>query len=846
MNVWHVITVLAAIAIILPNLSYPVMGHLGDGRSGLCDMVIIAPKKFSKALKPLVRHKNSIGIRTRIVPVEMIYKSFEGRDQQEKIKMFIKFALENWHIKFVLLVGGAKEIPVRYVWNEDYGRFIFPDKFYSDLYYADIFDREGNFVSWDSNNNSKFGEWWCKGKDILDLYPDVYIGRLPCRNIFEVKVVVNKIIRYESEALSKKPWFNRVLVTGGDWYDETPRFYDVDYAAERVAKMMKAKGFDVIRLYASLGNLSTKNIYKVINSGVGFAFFAPGDGLRTKWYTSINESCSEIEFSVRHIVMCLHNHEKLPIVVVGGCLINDIDPYGGYPTPLQRGECWGWSFVSKVNGGAIAVIGSTGSCFYRTVKDFFVLLEEMFFKIYCTEKVTYLGELWGKTISRYLDLCPVRWDLDRVQPDGMNCKNIEMFSLIGDPSLVIGGKVPADGKEKLCKPPCMFEWNNDRKDLEDMREDYHLMSDFELHSPIVIDGDKDLTPENGVRKGNGTEDDPYIIECWAINASNSTGISIRNTSAYILVNKCFIFNGRRSSGPPGFLNDGLELKNVKNCHIQNCLFVENGIGVRVVSSKNISLKNLTVRSNDIGISIIKSSGVKVYGCTVEGCMDDGLRVIDSSNLVVSSNYIDDCYFSNIRVAYSTAVRIEDCLLIDRKNLSRSVGIILYASNNSKIENCTLKGFSFYGIVLSEGFDSASKRNEISNCKIYECGFSGIAIYGVGIDPVHKNCISHSKIFNNDVRGITILNSKENLIKGCVIYNNSVGICSNYILPYLPMMFKKNHIHNCNIYQNDVALFCIFSNLDARYNWWGTERSSIVCIFSLVRRYPSSSSGPYPI
>ncbi|HEC82069.1 MAG TPA: hypothetical protein ENI42_06580, partial [Thermoplasmatales archaeon] len=471
-------------------------------------MVIIAPKKYSKPLKPLIQHKNAHGIKTKFYSLQSISTLFNGRDLQEKIKHFIKFALENWQTKYVLLVGDVNEIPVRYLWNEDYGRFVFPDRYYSDLYYADIFDKHGNYVSWDSNNNNKFGEWWHNGRDQLDLHPDVYLGRLPCRNIFEVKNIVKKIINYETNT-HKQPWFKKILVTGGDWIGETPGLNDADFLAEEVAKMMENKGFKAVRLYASLHNLTTKNIHTAINSGVGFIFFAPGDGLRTKWSTFINES-NPVEFSVPNIKL-LNNHEKLPIVVVGGCMANDIDPRGGYPTPLQQGECWGWTFVKKRNGGAIATVGSTGGCFYRNTSDFFALLEKTFFETYCKENITHLGELWGKTISNYLNISPVRWNNGETEPDGMNCKDIQMFSLIGDPSLRIGGYLHHDNPQKTkqinytsttkkTKQP----YNVNEKKCE---KEKHVETEItktiknhpplNTHPPIYIEGNKDFTTENG-------------------------------------------------------------------------------------------------------------------------------------------------------------------------------------------------------------------------------------------------------------------------------------------------------------------------------------------------------------
>ncbi|HHH78344.1 MAG TPA: hypothetical protein ENL18_03925, partial [Thermoplasmatales archaeon] len=71
------------------------------------DLVIIAPSEFSDALQPLVTHKENHGVKTVLVTLDDIYNgnyfAVQGRDDAEKVKYFIKDALENWGIKYVML-----------------------------------------------------------------------------------------------------------------------------------------------------------------------------------------------------------------------------------------------------------------------------------------------------------------------------------------------------------------------------------------------------------------------------------------------------------------------------------------------------------------------------------------------------------------------------------------------------------------------------------------------------------------------------------------------------------------------------------------------------------------------
>jgi len=170
------------------------------------DLVIIAPEQFSSELQPLVDHKNSYNVKTFLKSTEEIYADYTGVDKPEQIKYFIKDAFDNFGTRYVLLVGGLNSliyaerkddcnqgskdwlVPVRYTNNKEMGSTNDPG-FISDLYYADIYDGEGNFSSWDSNGDGIFANWkFGNPKDTLDLCPDVYVGRLPCRNIKDYKL----------------------------------------------------------------------------------------------------------------------------------------------------------------------------------------------------------------------------------------------------------------------------------------------------------------------------------------------------------------------------------------------------------------------------------------------------------------------------------------------------------------------------------------------------------------------------------------------------------------------------------------------------------------------------------
>ncbi len=212
--------------------------------NGEYDLVIIAPNAFANELQRLVDHKNNHGIKTFLKTTEEIYKEYGGADKPERIKYFIKDAIETWGVKYILLVGGLKNtiwakprddanqgsrdwyIPVRYSNIYDNPKYpldestIHDPGVISDLYYADIYKTGGGFEDWDPNGDGIYFAWNKPGVENdtgIDLYPDIYLGRLACRSVKEVKTVVDKIINYESKPCDPS-WFKKMIVFSGDGF----------------------------------------------------------------------------------------------------------------------------------------------------------------------------------------------------------------------------------------------------------------------------------------------------------------------------------------------------------------------------------------------------------------------------------------------------------------------------------------------------------------------------------------------------------------------------------------------------------------------------------------------------
>ncbi|KYK21852.1 hypothetical protein AYK24_08665 [Thermoplasmatales archaeon SG8-52-4] len=421
-------------------------------------LLIITPQKFERYLKPLKVHKEKYGITTYIATLDEIYEKmyWNGRDKAEKIKYYIKESIENWGTQYVLLIGGKVRqfnrwhLPVRYInVGNSWERHIL-----SDLYFADIYDSKGDFSSWDSDEDGIYGEWFYgeqpEDKNI-DLIPDVAVGRLPCRNRFEVILMVKKIISYEKTAYNK-PWFYDMVAIAGDTY---PEYQNPDWAGnegEIYADMAieNMTGFNPIKLYTSNETLkSWKDMKSAINNGCGFLYFV-GHGSATSWSTHFPNSKNWTEgFTVSHFPH-LKNINKLPICVVSGChnCQFDVSIFNLFnETRKNHGEagyeCWGWRMTRKIGGGSIATIGCSALGFTKEDKVSFKgginELEVEFFKAYGQDNIDIIGDTWKEAINWYVSSYPIDWGIELTNDSWVDIQVPSTWTLLGDPSLKIGG-----------------------------------------------------------------------------------------------------------------------------------------------------------------------------------------------------------------------------------------------------------------------------------------------------------------------------------------------------------------------------------------------------------------------
>ena len=429
------------------------------------DMVIIAPEVFSEDLAPLIAHKNSHGVQTFLKTMEEIDSTFDGRDAAERVKYFIKDAIEQYNITYILLVGGRLGqrfrwyVPVRYASVND---GVLHKMYLSDLYFADIYKEDGSFEDWDSNKNDVFAEWGLDASspgDVLDLVPDVAVGRLPCRSTNEVNAIVQKIIAYETES-SGENWLENILLVGGDTNPGVGDPFPYEGEVDCDWALSYLDDFTATKLYTSHGSLSgVDDFLSAFNAGNGFVYYA-GHGWEDKMGTFPPNGTEVVYFMDNEHVASLSNSGMYPVMVVGCCVTTSFDVgtlnflrifhnYKKFNSFFSFRyecvpECISWNMVKQPTSGCIAWLGSSSTTWgevgdknHDDIPDAVQTgctpgVCQEFFRLYGEEDGRILGELFRGAVTQVVE------EFSAAE-DQIQCKCVTEYMLIGDPSLVIGG-----------------------------------------------------------------------------------------------------------------------------------------------------------------------------------------------------------------------------------------------------------------------------------------------------------------------------------------------------------------------------------------------------------------------
>ncbi len=183
------------------------------------DLLIITTDGQYGSYQKYADFRKKFGFLTTVRTMSWIIAHYNGMDEAECIRLFIRDAVEQWGVSYVLLGGDVPGVPTRIVWMQPLvGPW--PTHIATDLYFSDL---DG---SWNFDGDDRFGEV----EDSLDLYPDVLVGRLPTRvdsDLISYKTRVNEYLMPQETF-----GYDRALFVSADWWSQG----DARAAASRLAQ----------------------------------------------------------------------------------------------------------------------------------------------------------------------------------------------------------------------------------------------------------------------------------------------------------------------------------------------------------------------------------------------------------------------------------------------------------------------------------------------------------------------------------------------------------------------------------------------------------------------------------
>ena len=422
-------------------------------------LVIIAPRRFEAELKPFVEYRRR-SLPVELAALETVLAKSSGVDDPEKLKRFLYSAWQKRKIRYVLLVGDATVLPVRYMVLDRVTPAAFDTAFYpSDLYYGDVARDDGSFEDWNGRKDGFHAQYFGevhgeKNKqdpinfDRVHYVPALAVGRWPVNSPGEVTALVNKTIGFEKRFLAdgRRPRLGLVNHEG---------FVDARDQMDRMAALMPRYWTVERRYYSDARRRSPRpateqEVVDLLNSGVDLVVHV-GHGSDTTW-----QGC----LSTRDLGK-IKNADHLPVMISAGCStarFATLPPYEPYvdvqgiqhkgtdagevfrsppppPAPYQTGRLseigLGRQLVRAGPDGAVAYYGcNTGG------QPCGITLLEGFVRTWGQSPQPRLGDCWVGAVRYYFDkekLATLKPNADWYPPSiffqGMK------YMLFGDPSL---------------------------------------------------------------------------------------------------------------------------------------------------------------------------------------------------------------------------------------------------------------------------------------------------------------------------------------------------------------------------------------------------------------------------
>ena len=247
------------------------------------------------------------------------------------------------------------------------------------------------------------------------------------------------------------------------------------------------------------------------------------------------------------------------------------------------------------------------------------------------------------------------------------------------------------------------------------------------HDPILIEGNSNFTSQAAGEgwPGDGSEEDPYIIQDYEIIGGNGHCIEIRNSTVNFIIKDSNISDGMV----------GIYLFNTSGGEIKDCTIQNNQLGILIERSQKITIKENIIASNFDGIHIFNSNQNRIENNNASQNFGEGITLFNSSRNYIEHNTLLDNQ-------YALGLVISDENNIYNNTASDNVGgIQIQNSHKNKVYRniITNNNIGFY--LFNNCTENAIIYNEIS----YNFG------NGIILSRTKNNSYSHNNIIKNPIQ-----------------------------------------------------------------------------------------------
>ena len=403
------------------------------------DILLITSEELESAWQPFAGWKTKTGRPAKIVTVEDIDESFEGKDLQEKIRTCCLAHIDHQQTRWVVLGGDSRgtnkgHVPDRDTHHVDFYKY---KNIPTDIYYLS----KGN---WDANGDGIYGRFSEDMEEVNYTHEKASIGRIPVRTPEDVAAYTEKVIDYESKYPTDE-FAKRMIYTCAVEHANAKLHTSKDVVKEAWDGQIEQFFVDKTPWDGEEDGdheLSAENWLAMMNNRGAGKLHMHGHGINPMWVLE------DDSFVTKETVSELTNKAAYPVMTTVSCFTGQFDSY--------RDPCITESMLRKEAGGAIAIIAPAreGIPVFHERSDFQLMMTEG--KMDGTTQT--LALFWKHALKKQMNIGDAfraaRQDMtsDAQKNDGFHFVQCEL-NLLGDPSLCLLYTSPSPRDQRGSRMP---------------------------------------------------------------------------------------------------------------------------------------------------------------------------------------------------------------------------------------------------------------------------------------------------------------------------------------------------------------------------------------------------------